>query len=193
MGTANQPTKKQEITRLLVRLKDGDEQSMQHLFDLVYDHLRLIARNQLLRENGDHTLSKTDLVHEAFFKLVAVSNTDWQDRGHFYAIAAKAMRQILTDHARKKLADKRGNNPLKLSLDERFINIYRQAGELISIDEALTDLYTEYERLGKIVELRFYAGLSMEEIGKSLGVSTRTVNRDWVKAKAWLHQYLQAG
>ncbi|KPP94764.1 MAG: TIGR02999 family RNA polymerase sigma factor [Bacteroidetes bacterium HLUCCA01] len=180
-----------EVTQLLHGLRSGDEHATKLLFDIVYDNLLLIARNQLNREGPDHTLSKTDLVHEVFFKLVAVSDTDWQDRGHFYAIAARAMRQVLTDHARKRLAAKRGNNPEKVPIDERTMAVEKQATELIDIDAALTELQDVDERLAKIVELRFYAGLTLEETAQSLNVSSRTVNRDWIKARAWLHGRLQ--
>ncbi|MCC5924972.1 MAG: sigma-70 family RNA polymerase sigma factor [Bacteroidetes bacterium] len=182
-----------DVTRLLGGLRKGDENARQMLFDLVYDNLRIIARNQLRKEGPDHTLSRTDLVHEVFFKIMAVSETDWQDRGHFYAIAAKAMRQILTDHARKKLADKRGSNPDKVPIDERTMAVEKQASELIDLDEALTELAQFDERLAKIIELRFYAGLNLEETAKSLDVSSRTVNRDWIKARAWLHERLKNG
>lgn len=181
-----------EVTLLLAGLRKGDEQARKLLFDLVYDNLRLIARNQLRKEGPDHTLSRTDLVHEVFFKLMAVSDTNWQDRGHFYAIAAKAMRQILTDHARKKLAEKRGSNPDKVPIDERTMAVEKQASELLDLDEALTELQQVDERLARIVELRFYAGLNLEETAKSLEVSSRTVNRDWIKARAWLHDRLKS-
>lgn len=186
-------TRQSEITSLLFGLRNGDENARKLLFELVYENLLLIARNQLIKEGPDHTLSRTDLVHEVFFKLMAVSDTDWQDRGHFYAIAAKAMRQVLTDHARKRLAEKRGSNPDKVPIDERTMAIDKQAHELLDIDEALTELNQVDERLAKIVELRFYAGLSLEDTANSLNVSSRTVNRDWIKARAWLHERLKGG
>ncbi len=181
---------KSSVTRLLLRLQNGDEKALQSLFSIVYENLLLIARNQLNKEGGDHTLNKTDLVHEAFFKLMEVSDTEWQNRGHFYAVAARAMRQILTDYARKKMAAKRGNKPQKIHFDDKVVDLYKQSAELIEINDALKDLFLTNERLGKIVELRFYAGLSTEETGKSLGISSRTVNREWIKARAWLYDRL---
>lgn len=180
------------VTSLLIRLRDGDEDAIQLLFPVVYDSLLLIAGNQLNREYGSNTLNKTGLVHEAFIKLIDAPNIEWQDRGHFYAIAAKAMRQILTDHARKKLTEKRGNRVNHVTLDEGIINLDKQANNLVDIDQALKDLFEVNDRLGKIVELRFYAGLSMEETGDILGISLRTVGREWAKARAWLFKRLNS-
>ncbi len=183
---------KPEVTQLLIRVSKGEEKALQELLPIVYDNLLVIARNQLNREYGDHTLNKSDLVHEVFLKLAEGTNVDWQDRGHFYAVAAKAMRQILTDYARKKMAQKRGGKSYKITLDERVININKQAEELVEIDEALNELYNLNNRLAKIVELRFYAGLSMEETGNTLGISGKTVSRDWAKARAWLFKRLKS-
>lgn len=181
---------KSDITTLLIQIRQGEDEAFQELLPIVYDNLLAIARNQLNQEYKNITLNKTDLVHEVFIKLVEGTSVNWQDRGHFYAVAAKAMRQILTDFARKKMAQKRGGNPNKITLDERIINIDNQASQLIDIDEAMNDLFKLNDRLAQIVELRFYAGLSMEETGKTLGLSLRTVNRDWVKARAWLFKRL---
>lgn len=185
-------SKKPDVTKLLIRVNEGEQEALQELLPMVYDNLLAIARNQLNREYGDHTLNKADLVHEVFIKLAEGTSVDWQNRGHFYAVAAKAMRQILTDYARKKVAQKRGGKSDRITLDEHVININKQAEELIEIDEALEDLFLLNDRLAKIVELRFYAGLSMQETGNTLGISEKTVSRDWAKARAWLFKRLKS-
>lgn len=188
LGNVNSP----DVTKLLIRINNGDDAAMQQLVPVVYDNLLMVARNQLNREYGDHTLNKADLVHEVFLKLAEGTRVDWQNRRHFYAIAAKAMRQILTDYARKKMAEKRGGKQHKVTLDEQAINIHKQASKLIVIDEALNELFVVNDRLAKIVELRFYTGLSMEETGRTLGISEKTVSRDWAKARAWLFKRLKS-
>lgn len=185
-------SKKPDVTKLLIRVNEGEQEALQELLPMVYDNLLAIARNQLNREYGDHTLNKADLVHEVFIRLAEGTSVDWQNRGHFYAVAAKAMRQILTDYARKKVAQKRGGKSDRITLDEHVININKQAEELIEIDEALEDLFLLNDRLAKIVELRFYAGLSMQETGNTLGISEKTVSRDWAKARAWLFKRLKS-
>lgn len=179
-----------DITRLLISLRNGDKDVEEKLYSLIYDHLRDIAKSQLLRELDEHTLSKTDLVHEAYIKLVRIKSIEWQDRGHFYAIASKAMRQILTDYARKKLAQKRGGRAKDVTLDEQTLQIKKQAEELVHIDEALKKLSELNERHTAIIELKFYGGLTMEETAKTLGISRSTANRDWQKARAWLYNQL---
>lgn len=183
----NGNNQKKEVTRLLLQVRNGDREAYKQLFPIVYDNLRRIARNQLNQESNNHTLNKTALVHESYIKLIEYTDIDWQNRGHFYAIAAKAMRRILTDYARKKTAAKRGGGAAHLTLDEHTSDFNAQALELVGVDEALTELEKLNERLSKIVELHFYAGLSMEETGKVLGMSRSTVNRDWVKARTWLY------
>lgn len=183
---------KQNITQLLTTLNDGDETAYKKLFSLVYDELRNIANRQLNYEYSDHTFSKTELVHEAYLKLIDHSSIDFNDRTHFYAIAARSMRQLLVDYARKKKADKRGGGQKPLPLDESLVQINDHAEQIIELDEHLEQLNELDERLAQIVELRFFAGLSIDETAKMLNLSASTVNRDWAKARGWLYQRLKS-
>ena len=182
---------KQNITQLLSTINRGDPNAYKKLFELVYDELRRIANRQLNYEYSDHTFSKTELVHEAYLKLVDQSKIDFNDRTHFYAIAARSMRQLLVDYARKKKADKRGGGEKPLPLDENIFHIKKHAENIIELDEHLDQLSELDERLGQIVELRFFAGLSIEETAEMMELSTSTVNRDWAKARGWLYQKLK--
>lgn len=182
---------KTDVTKLLIKIGNGDDEAFQKLLPLVYDNLLIIAHNQLNQEYGSHTLNQSDLVHEVFIKLAEGVNVDWENRSHFYRIAAKAMRQILTDYARKKMAEKRGKNSHKITFDEHIINVNEQATQLVEIDEALNELSALNNRLSRVVELRFYAGLSMQETGNTLGISKKTVSRDWAMARAWLLKRLK--
>ncbi len=163
------------------------------VFPLIYDELHRIAHRLLSRERADHTFSTTALVHEAYFKLVDQDRVQWQDRAHFCAIAAQAMRRILVDYARRRKAKKRGGTHPHLSLDENTVAIDQQAGLVLSLDSALNRLKTLNERLAQVVDLRFFGGLTEEEMAEVLGVSPRTVRRDWVKARAWLYRELTPG
>jgi RNA polymerase sigma factor (TIGR02999 family) len=187
----------QDITALLHDLRDGDENVVDQLMPVVYDELRGIARRQLRRERPDHTLSTTALVHEAYVRLVDQTLVAWQDRAHFFAVAARAMRRVLVDHARKRTALKRGGKQQPIPLDrlsglgaKAQVSIDAQADLLLSLDEALDRLAVFSDRLARIVELRFFGGMTEEETAEALGVSARTVRRDWVKAKAWLFKEL---
>lgn len=182
---------KTNITQLLITINRGDQDAYKELFEHVYDELRRIANRQLNYEYSDHTFSKTELVHEAYLKLIDQSKIDFNDRSHFYAIAARSMRQLLVDYARKKKADKRGGGKKPLPLDENIFHINKHAEEIIELDEHLDQLSELDERLGQIVELRFFAGLSIEETAKMLDLSASTVNRDWAKARGWLYQQLK--
>ena len=179
-----------EVTRLLHELRGGNEDALDQLVPLVYEDLRRIARRQLLRERAGHTLSTTDLVHEAYGRLVDLDHVEWQDRAHFCAVAAQAMRRILVDYARRRNAQKRGGQHPHLSLDENRIAVDDQAELVLSLDQALTRLSAFDERLGQVVEYRYFGGLTEEEAAEVLGVSARTVRRDWSKAKAWLFREL---
>ena len=179
-----------EVTRLLLELRDGNENVVNELIPLVYDELRRIARHQLVGERADHTLSTTALVHEAYFRLVKLDQIEWQDRAHFCAIASQAMRRILVDHARRRNAQKRGGSQPHLSLDENRIAVDDQAELILSLDQALTRLSALDERLAQVVEYRYFGGLTEEEAAEVLEVSPRTVRRDWKKAKAWLFKEL---
>jgi len=159
--------------------------------ELVYDDLRKRAHWQLF-SSGNGTLSTTALVHETYLRLVG-AKARWEDRQHFFRVAAKAMRQIVISHARKKQASKRGGNPRRVELDERLLAVEAQAEDLLTVDAALRNLEAVDQRLAQVVELRFFAGLSMEEIAELLGVSDRTAKRDWRKARSLLHQFVSEG
>jgi len=182
---------KSEVTQLLVNIGEGNQQAYRDLFPLVYSKLKEIAFSQLRREYHEHTLSRTELVHEAYMKLVDQTRIDYNDRTHFYAIAARSMRQILVDYARKKKAEKRGGSQRDLTLDESNLNIQEHAEQIVELDELLNELTELNERLGKIVEMRFFAGLSIEDTAEMLDISTSTANRDWAKARGWLYQRLR--
>lgn len=179
-----------EITGLLVAWREGDRDALDRLIPLVYDELRRIAHGHLAGERADHTLRTTALVHEAYFKLVDASRVQWRDRAQFFAAAAGAMRRILVDYARRYRADKRGGGRAPLSLDEATAAVEERADTLVALDEALTRLAAMDERLSRVVECRYFGGLSDEETAEALGVTSRTVRRDWVKARGWLYEEL---
>ena len=185
-------TSEPQITDLLTELGNGRREVVNRLFPVVYDELRRIARRQLRPAQSGETLGTTALVHEAYLKLVDQSRAEWRDRAHFYAVAAIAMRQILVDYARQHAAAKRGGARRPVSLDEATIPAEDQAGALLELDEALTRLSRLDERLGRVVECRFFGGLTEEETAEALGVTARTVRRDWVKARALLYEELGA-
>ena len=175
-----------QVTDLLLEMRGGDPQAMDLLFPLVYEELRHLAHAQLRRERPGHTLGTTGLVHETYLKLVDQTRTQWRDRGHFFRVASWAMRRILVDYARSYGALRRGGGHQRVPMDEDVPTAQR--GEtLIALDEALDRLAAVDERLSQVVECRYFGGLTAEETAETLGVSTRTVERDWVKARAWLH------
>ncbi len=180
-----------EITRLLTALGDGDKNVRDKLFELVYDELRHLASTYLRRERSGHTLQTTDLVHEAYFKLVDQKNVEWQNRAHFFGVAAQAMRRILVDYARGHQAAKRGGGQTKISLHETAIIPDEHPEEIVALDEALTRLATLDERQSRIVELRFFGGHTIEETAQILTLSAATVKRDWSMARAWLYREMQ--
>lgn len=180
---------KGEVTELLVRFREGDREAEADLVPLVYKELRRLASRYLNREKGDHMLQPTALVHEAFLRLATEKQPDWQDRAHFFGIAAKLMRQILVDHARRHLSLKRGGD-CQRSLMTEELPVYTpdKSAELIALDEALRRLADQDERQSRVVEMKFFAGLNVEQIAAVLEVSPRTVKREWTMARAWLHQ-----
>lgn len=180
-----------DITGLLVAWRGGDNGAFDRLFPLVYDELRAIAHRQLGGERREHTLGTTALVHEAYLKLVDQTRVQWTDRAHFFAVAARAMRRILVDYARRHRALKRGAVPARVSLSDATLVAQGRADTLVALDEALTRLSDLQERLSQVVECRFFGGLTEEETAEALGVTARTVRRDWVKAKGWLYEALQ--
>jgi RNA polymerase sigma-70 factor, ECF subfamily len=180
-----------DVTVLLLELTRGNQEAASKLMPLVYNELRRLARGYMRRERPDHTLQATALVHEAYLKLVKQRSVDWQGRSHFFGIAAQLMRRILIDHARGHLREKRGGAQEVLPLDEALVFSPRQSAELVRLDEALERLAKLDPRQSKIVELRFFGGLSVEESAGFLGISPKTVKRDWSMAKAWLRSELR--
>ncbi|MCH8558212.1 MAG: sigma-70 family RNA polymerase sigma factor [Balneolia bacterium] len=181
-----------EITVQLLRIKEGDDMAKEKLYQMVYDHLRFIATMELGKERAGHTLSRTELVHESFFKMLNMDGIDWEDRRHFYRISARAMRQILVEHARKKLAQKRGEKPERVTLHDDRLKLNEESEEIIVLSDALDELRVVNEKLAELVDLRFFVGLSMQDIADLTGSSRRTVQRDWSKAQAWLYKKLKA-
>lgn len=176
-----------EITDLLLQVRHGHRDAMDRLFAVVYDELRRIAHRQLGRDRPDGTLGTTALVHEAYMKLVDHSRAEWRDRGHFFGVAARAMRQILVDHARKYQTFKRGRHWRRVPLDAAIGTREDQADAVVELEEALTKLAALDRRLVQVVECRFFAGLTEEETAEAMGVTARTVRRFWVKAKGLLY------
>jgi RNA polymerase sigma factor (TIGR02999 family) len=178
-----------EVTDLLVRFRQGDRDAEAQLIPLVYDELRRLASRYLNRERGDHTLQPTALVHEAFIRMVNEDQPPWQNRSHFFGVAARLMRQILVDHARRHQSLKRGGSCERTDLDEEFV-VYslEKSAELLALDEALSRLAYQDERQSRIVEMKYFVGLDIDDIAKVLDISPRTVKRDWTMAKAWLHR-----
>jgi len=174
-----------EITRLLDELKNGNRDAETRLVPLVYDELRRRAAYYMRGERPDHTLQPTALVHEVYLRMVEQRETP-QNRAHFFALAGKLMRRILVDHARAHGSAKRGAAEQAVQLEEGFVFAEQRSGELVALDEALQRLAQFDPRLDRIVELRFFGGLSVEDTAEVLGISTRTVKRDWNAAKAWL-------
>ncbi len=181
-----------EVTRILLDWSGGDPEAPGRLMPFVYDELRRLARAFLARERGAHTLQPTALVHEAYLRLVDQRSVNWQNRAHFYGIAASMMRRVLIDHARAHAAEKRGGGAVRLSVEDVQVPLEERAESLLALDEALERLKDMDERKCRVVEMRFFAGLSDEEIAEVLGVTTRTVLRDWKKARLWLLRELTA-
>jgi RNA polymerase sigma factor (TIGR02999 family) len=188
----NDPPDTQPVTELLLELRGGRAGVVDRLYPLVYEELRRIARRALRRERTGHTLGTTGLVHEAYLRLADQTRLEYHDRAHFYGIAARAMRHILVDYARRHGAAKRGGDQRAVVLDEAVLNIEDRAEALLGLDEALKDLEALDPRLGQVVQCRFFGGLTEEETGEVLGVTARTVRRDWLKAKGWLYHHLSA-
>jgi RNA polymerase sigma factor (TIGR02999 family) len=180
-----------QITRLLASIRDGDRQAIDLVFNLVYAELHTAARRQLARARPGQTLDTTVLVHEAYLKLVDSAQANWADRSHFFAVAAKAMRQIIIDYARWATRKKRGGGIHRISLDGIDVADQERASELVALDAALTQLESFSERLARIVELRFFAGLSVEETAEALAVQPQQIKREWRKARAFLFQSIQ--
>lgn len=180
-----------DVTQLLMKWRKGDEQALATLTPIVYQELRRVARKQLRRERPDHTLQSTALVHEAYLRLVDQREAHWQNRAQFFAVAAQMVRRILVDYARGRNAAKRGAGALKLSLDEATGTPEDRDLDIIAVNDALHDLARLDPQQSRIVELRFFGGLTIEETAEALGISPATVKRDWMVARAWLYRAIQ--
>jgi RNA polymerase sigma-70 factor (ECF subfamily) len=184
-------SKPMEVTRLLVEWGNGDGEALERLMPLVYDELRRLARNYMRRERPGHTIQPTALVNEAYLRLVEQTNIRWQNRAHFFGVAAGVMRRVLCDHARARLADKRGGGAPRVSLVEAAAVSDGQTADILALDEALRELAEVDPRKARVVELRYFGGLSVEETAEVLKVSRSTVLHDWNLAKAWLYTQVQ--
>ena len=187
-----------DITRLLVRWSEGDAKALEQLVPLVYDELKRIASKQLRRERPEHTMAPTALVHELYLRLIDQRGATWESRVHFFALAAQLMRRVLVDHARARNADKRGGSITRVSLDQALESGWPEpegadpaAADILAIDQALERLARLDRDQGRIVELRFFAGLSVEETAHVLKRSPRTIKREWRLARAWLYRELR--
>ena len=180
-----------DITLLLQQVSSGDPEALSRLVPLVYDELHRLAAYHLRHERSNHTLQATALVHEAYLRLVDQRRVDWKNRSHFFGVAAHLMRRILLMHARDHGAAKRGGSVQKISLDDAVLFSKEKSAELVALDELLNRLAAIDPQQGRVVELRFFAGLSVEETAELMGISTATVKRDWAMAKAWLARELR--
>ena len=179
-----------EITRILQDWNDGKEDAKERLLPFVYDELKRQARLLMSKERPGHTLQPTALVHEAFLRLNEQTGMGWQNRSHFYGIASRLMRQILVDHARLYAAEKRGNHPIHFSIEDVRMPAEEHAGSILFLDEALGRLEQLDATQARIVEMRFFGGMNNQEVAESLGISERTVGREWQAARLWLYREL---
>jgi RNA polymerase sigma factor (TIGR02999 family) len=182
-----------DVTDLLLRWSAGDRTALESLTPVIYDDLRRMARALLSRERAEHTLSATALVHEAYLKLIDQRRVQWQNRAHFFGAAAAIMRRVLVDHARAKLADKRGGSAVKIAMDESVALVEGLAEDILDLDGALEALATFDDRKAQVVQMKFFAGMTMPEIAAALALSDATVERDWTLARAWLVRRLHGG
>ena len=183
----------QEVTQLLADWGRGDKSAFDKLLPLVHDELRRIARRQMSHENPGHTLQATALVNEAYLKLAGHEGFEWHNRAHFYAVCAQVMRHILIDHARAHARDKRGGGAIQVSLDKATVIAEDKADEYLALDGALRFLESVDPQKGRIVELRYFGGLTVEETAEVLDISPRTVRREWRRSKAWLYKMITEG
>ena len=184
---------KPDITGMLEKVKTGDPRAADELLPLVYDQLRAAAQKQMAWERGDHTLQATDLVHEAYVRLVGSEDVPWENRAHFYVAAAEAMRRVLIEHARKRARLKRGGGLKRVPLTGEELARNPNLENIMSVDAAIRRLEEQDGRMARIVRLRFFAGLGTGETAAVLGLSDRTIRREWALARAWLHRELTAG
>jgi RNA polymerase sigma factor (TIGR02999 family) len=186
-------TSPQELTQLLEAWGKGDRSALDKLFPIVHAELRRIARRQMNQERAGHTLQATALVNEAYLRLAGQQRFEWHNRAHFFAVCAQVMRHVLIDHARAHARDKRGGSTLQVSLDEAAMIGGRPAERFLALDEALRFLERVDPQKGRIVELRYFGGLSIEETAEVLDISPRTVRREWQRSKAWLYRMITEG
>ena len=179
------------ITRLLIEVQKGSDEAYDKLFPLVYTELKKVAHSKLVRERNDITISETELVHEVYLKMVDQTRIKAENRNHFMAIAARCMRQILVDHARKKKAEKRGGDQQEITFIDGLLKVHQQSMEVIDLDDKLEELSKIDERLADVVTLRFFGQMTVYATAEALGVSERTVKRDWAKARGWLYKELK--
>ncbi|MEZ4415338.1 MAG: sigma-70 family RNA polymerase sigma factor [Gemmatimonadota bacterium] len=179
-----------DVTQLLAEATAGDGAAIDRLLPIVYDELRELAGRHLRRERDDHTLNATALVHEAYLRLVRVDRMEWQGRAHFFAMASRLMRRILVDHALARKAQKRGGGQPMADIDGVSVAVSDEVEDVLALDEALSRLGEVSERQCRVVECRFFGGMSMEETAEALGISPATVKRDWAVARAWLNREL---
>lgn len=187
------PVSKTDVTTLLAQASSGDKSAVHRLLPLVYDELRRLAAFYLRRERSDHTLQATALVHEAYLRLIKQDQVDWQNRAHFFGVAAQSIRRILVDHARHHQRVKRGGDRQRIALDDDVAIDKGRDLDLVALDDAITKLAEHNKRGAQIVELRFFGGLTREEVAEYLGISIRTVADDWRFSRAWLRRELSAG
>ena len=180
-----------DLTEILVRWSEGRREALDQLIPLIYDELHRIAARYLRQERSEHTLQPTALVHEAWIRLIDQKNVTWQNRAHFFGVSAELMRRILVDHARRKKAEKRGGGAATVALDENIEWSDHRDLDLVDLDDALQALATVDPQQSKVVEMRFFGGLSVEETAEALGVSGTTVKREWRMARAWLLRELE--
>lgn len=182
---------RKDVTDFLIKWSEGDQEALNRLMPLVYDELRRLASRYLRHERSGHTLQTTALVHEAYLKLVDQKNASWENRVQFFAAAAQVMRHILVDYARSRKAFKRGGDYCRLSLDEAIVSSKEKDPDLLTLNEALNSLEAVDAQQSRVVELRVFGGLTVDETAEVLGISSRTVKREWSMAKAWLHKQIR--
>jgi RNA polymerase sigma factor (TIGR02999 family) len=188
------PSLREELTKILSKVSDENKHEVDQFIPQVYDEFKSLAKHYLYNERADNTLSPTELVNEAYFKLLDHNRIDWQGKTHFFAIGANVMRRILVDHARGKSRIKRGGNLFKVELDDKLglsISI-KSEEDIIMLDEALKKLAEIDDRQANIVEMRFFGGMKVQEVAEALNVSKRTIEGDWTMAKAWLRRYISS-
>lgn len=185
------PASKDEVTQLLRQWRNGDNEALEQLTPLVYEELHRLAHRYIQRERAGHTLQTTALLNEAYVRLVEQTDVDWENRAHFFGVAAQIMRHILVDYARQHMSAKRGGEVQKFSLQEELVISRERAAELIALDDAMHALSKIYPRRSRVVELRYFGGLNNKEASELLNVSEATIERDWRFAKAWLYRELQ--